>query len=45
MALRDGEIDDDEKRVLGNIFGRVEEHEVTPQVWARMNEVKKKYDF
>lgn len=43
LALKDGKIDEDEKRVLRNIFKQVAEHEVTPKVWARINEIKKKY--
>lgn len=45
VALKDGKIDDDEKRVLQNIFKQVAEHEVTPKVWERINEIKKKYDL
>lgn len=45
IALKDGKIDDDEKRVLSNIFKQVKEHEVTPKVWQRVAEVKKKYSI
>lgn len=45
LALKDGQIDDDEKRVLRNIFKQVTEHEVTPKVWSRINEIKKKYEL
>jgi hypothetical protein len=45
IALKDGQIDEDEKRVLQNVFKQVEEHEVTPKVWARINEIKKKYSI
>ena len=45
LALKDGQIDDDEKRVLRNIFKQVPEHEVTPKVWSRINEIKKKYEL
>jgi hypothetical protein len=45
IALKDGKIDDDEKRVLGNILKPIDQHEVTPKVWKRISEVKKKYDL
>lgn len=45
LALKDGQIDDDEKRVLRNIFKQVAEPEVTPKVWERINEIKKKYEL
>lgn len=45
LALKDGQIDEDEKRVLRNIFKQVAEHDVTPKVWDRINEIKKKYDL
>lgn len=43
VALRDGSVNDDERRVLRNILDRVREHEVTPAVWARMREVRTQY--
>ena len=43
MAKEDGVIDDDEKFTLGNIFRKVEEWDVTPPVWKRIQEVKEKY--
>jgi hypothetical protein len=45
IALKDGQIDEDEKRVLRNIFDQVSEDEVSARVWARMEEIKKKYDL
>lgn len=45
MALRDGEVDEDEKRVLRNIFAQVKEHEVAPKVWTRITEIKKKHQL
>lgn len=42
-ALKDGQIDDDEKRVLGNIFSQINQQDVTEKVWTRIAEVKKKY--
>jgi len=43
LALRDNKVDDEEKRVLGNIFKQVKSNEVKPAVWERIEEVKKKY--
>ena len=43
IALADGEIDDDEKRVLASIFKRVDEEQVSSAVWARIQEVRSKY--
>ena len=45
IALRDGEIDNDEKRVLQNIFAQLRQHEVSEDVWARVNDLRKKYQF
>ncbi len=45
IALKDGQIDADEKRVLRNIFGQVSEDEVSARVWTRMQEIRKKYDL
>lgn len=43
IALRDGEVNDDEKRVLGNIINRLKEHEIDDSFSQRINEVKTKY--
>ncbi len=45
LALKDGEIDDDEKRVLGRIFGKVGIDEVEPRVWEKITAVRKKYNI
>ncbi len=45
IALRDGKVDDDEKRVLGNIFSKVNENNVSSKVWERISEVRTKYSF
>ncbi len=41
LAMRDGIVDEDEKRVLGSIFGKVEEKDVSNVVWERINQIKK----
>lgn len=43
LALRDGEIDADEKRVLGSILDRVPRREVTPELWQRIGEVRRQH--
>lgn len=45
LALRDKVIDDEEKRVLGNIFSKITESDVDAQVWARIVEVKADHNF
>ena len=45
IALRDGKIDDDEKRVLKNIFDKVPKNNVSPKVMERITEVRQKYSF
>ena len=45
LALSDNKVDDEEKRVLGNIFSQVKRNEVRPVVWERIQEVKKKYSI
>ncbi|MCP4536344.1 MAG: hypothetical protein GY832_04285 [Chloroflexi bacterium] len=43
LALRDAKVDEDEKRVLGNIFKQVSQDEVSSRIWARIGQVKAKY--
>ena len=43
LALRDGEVDPDEKRVLANIFSQVPEHELLPGVRQRMQEARARH--
>ncbi len=45
LALRDEVIDEDEKRVLGNILTRAERDGVAADVRARIDEVRGKYGF
>jgi len=40
LALRDGAIDADEKRVLASILDRVPRREVSPELWKRIGEVR-----
>ena len=43
VALLDGEVDDDERHVLKNIFDKVPRWELAPDVWQRICEVRTKY--
>ena len=45
MALKDGKIDDDEKRVFRNIFKQVAKDDVEPKVWAKIQAVREKYEI
>ncbi len=45
LALRDNIVDDEEKRVLNNIFSQVTEDTVRPVVWNRIQEARKKYNI
>lgn len=45
IALRDGAIDDDEKRVLGNIIARLNEDELTAGMLARIHELRQQHDL
>ena len=45
LAMRDKVVDDDEKRVLSNIFKQVAEEDVTPEVWQRIRTIKEKHDI
>ncbi|MCZ8115000.1 MAG: hypothetical protein O9303_05710 [Silanimonas sp.] len=43
LALRDNVVDDDEKRVLANVFRRAEQGELRPAVRGRIAEVRAKH--
>ncbi len=43
LALQDGIIDDEEKRVLGNIFNQLSQADVSAKVWERMMQIRAKY--
>ena len=45
LALKDGEIDEDEKRVLRNIFKQIEMDSITPVLRERINAVKEKFSI
>ncbi len=43
LALRDAVVDEDEKRVLGNILTRAERDGVDPDVQARIDQVRQQH--
>lgn len=43
VAMRDGTIDAEERRVLSHVLDRVSEQDVTPEVWGRIGEVRAQY--
>ncbi len=45
LALRDGQIDDHERLVLGRIFGRVTSETCAPDVWSEICEFKSRYQI
>ena len=40
LALKDGKVTEDEKRILNNVFNRINEEDVDPQVWQRIQAVR-----
>jgi len=40
LALKDGKISDDERRILNNIFNRIQEEDVSSEVWERIQAVR-----
>ncbi len=43
IALRDGVVDDDEKRVLTNIFSKLNAEELTNAMQDKISTIKKQY--
>jgi hypothetical protein len=43
--MRDGVVDDNEKRVLNNIIGQVSRNEVTNATWNRIEAIKAEYNL
>ena len=43
LALKDGEIDDDEKRVLKNIFDQIKDDSISVLMQDRLKAVREKY--
>jgi len=45
IALRDGIVDADERRVLSRIFDRVEERDTPAGAWTRILEIRSQYSI
>lgn len=45
IALEDGQIDSEEWRVLGYLFGRVSEETVSETVWNEIQRLREEYDI
>lgn len=45
IALRDGVVDDNEKRVLGNIIARLSPNELQGDLKKRVDEIRQSYGF
>ena len=45
VALEDNVIDEKEKNVLRGIFAQISEDMVSPDVWAKMQEIRKEYSI
>jgi hypothetical protein len=45
LALEDNVVDEAEKRVLRDIFGRVKDEDLDPKVLEEIKEFRQKYDF
>lgn len=43
VALRDGVVDDNEKRVLGSIIAKLGPADLTPEMLARIGELRAKF--
>ena len=43
LAFRDGVVTDDEKRVLGNIFSKVSQADVSSGTWTLIQDAKTKH--
>jgi hypothetical protein len=43
IALKDGVVDDNEKRVLGNIISRLNEDELSGELLAKVEEIRSAY--
>ena len=43
LALRDGQVDDEERAVLSKVFARVTEQTAEPIVWAEIQRFKREF--
>lgn len=45
IALRDGQVDEDETRVLSNIFSQLKSYEITTSMRDKVRTVERKYNI
>lgn len=45
MALKDGKLSEEEQRILNNVFNRIQEEDVDPLVWERIQAVRMQHRF
>lgn len=45
LALEDNEVDDEERRVLRNIFSRIRQESTKKEVWDEIQMFRKKYNI
>ncbi len=45
LALRDDVVDDEEKRVLGNVFSKVTKSDVDDATWELITQIREKHQF
>jgi hypothetical protein len=45
LAMRDGVMDDEEKRVMSNIFSKVTSNDVSGITWDRMQSIRKEHSL
>lgn len=43
VAMHDGVIDDEEKRILANVFNRIDEAHVESDVWNRIQSIRRQH--
>jgi len=45
IALRDGQVDEHEKRVLKSIFSKVDQTDVSEEVWQEIQNIRTTYEI
>lgn len=45
MALKDGKVTEEERRILNNVFNRIREEDVASPVWERIQAVRLQHNI
>jgi hypothetical protein len=45
LALKDGKVTEEERRILNNVFNRIREEDVGPQVWERIQAARLQHNI